>query len=57
MSHELKFSVPWPSRSEVKKSLPNSFKVFGNVRLIVIDCPQIVYLKAKNPFQPKDHME
>ena len=56
LSQELSFLVPWPSRSELKKSLPKRFKGKENVR-IIIDCLELFIQKPKNPFKPKDHME
>ena len=52
LSQELSFLVPWPSRSEVKKSLPKRFKKFVNVR-IIIDCLKLFIQKPKIPSSQK----
>ncbi|XP_068757672.1 uncharacterized protein [Montipora capricornis] len=46
LSQELSFLVPWPSRSELRKSLPKRFKNFKNVR-IIIDCLELFIQKPK----------
>lgn len=52
LSQELSFLVPWPSRSEVKKSLPKRFKKFANIR-IIIDCLELFIQKATIPSSQK----
>ena len=52
LSQELSFLVPWPSRSEVKKSIPKRFKKFANVR-IIIDCLELFIQKPKIPSSQK----
>lgn len=52
LSQELSFLVPWPSRSEVKKSLPKRFKKFANVR-IIIDCLELFIQKPTIPSSQK----
>ena len=49
---ELSFLVPWPSRSELRKSLPRRFKQFKNVR-IIIDCLELFIQKPKVPSSRK----
>ena len=52
LSQELSFLVPWPSRSELRKSLPKRFKNFKNVR-ITIDCLELFIQKPKVPASQK----
>ena len=52
LSQELSFLVPWPSRSELRKSLPRRFKNFQNVR-IIIDCLELFIQKPKVPASQK----
>lgn len=52
LSQELSFLVPWPSRSELKKSLPKRFKRFQNVR-IILDCLELFIQKPKVPISQK----
>ena len=52
LSQELSFLVPWPSRSELKKSLPKRLKNFKNVR-IIIDCLELFIQKPKVPASQK----
>ena len=52
LSQELSFLVPWPSRSELRKSLPKRFKQFKNVR-IIIDCLELFIQKPKVPSSQK----
>ena len=52
LSQELSFLVPWPSRSELRKSLPKRFKNFKNVR-IIIDCLELFIQKPKVPESQK----
>ena len=52
LSQELSFLVPWPSRSELKKSLPKRFKGKENVR-IIIDCLELFIQKPKIPSSQK----
>ena len=52
LSQELSFLVPWPSRSELGKSLPKRFKDFKNVR-IIIDCLELFIQKPKVPASQK----
>ncbi|XP_068719633.1 uncharacterized protein [Montipora capricornis] len=52
LSQELSFLVPWPSRSELRKSLPKRFKNFKNVR-IIIDCLELFIQKPKVPASQK----
>lgn len=52
LSQELSFLVPWPSRSELRKSLPKRFKKFKNVR-IIIDCLELFIQKPKVPASQK----
>ncbi len=52
LSQELSFLVPWPSRSELRKSLPQRFKRFQNVR-IMLDCLELFIQKPKVPISQK----
>jgi len=52
LSQELSFLVPWPSRSELRKSIPKRFKKFKNVR-IIIDCLELFIQKPKVPASQK----
>ena len=56
LSQELSFLVPWPSRSELRKSLPKRFKNFKNVR-IIIDCLELFNSKTKTSCKPIDDLE
>ena len=52
LSQELSLLVTWPSRSELRKSLPKRFKNFKNVR-IIIDCLELFIQKPKVPASQK----
>ena len=52
LSQELSFLVPWPSRSELRKSLPKRFKRFQNVR-IILDCLELFIQKPMVPISQK----
>ena len=52
LSQELSFLVPWPSRSELKKSLPKRLKRFLSVR-IILDCLELFIQKPKVPISQK----
>lgn len=52
ISQELSFLVPWPSRLELRKSLPKRFKQFKNVR-IILDCLELFIQKPKVPVSQK----
>ena len=52
LSQELSFLVPWPSRSELRKSLPKRLKRFQNVR-IILDCLELFIQKPKVPISQK----
>ena len=52
LSQELSLLVPWPSRSELKKSLPKRFKGKENIR-IIIDCLELFIQKPKIPSSQK----
>ena len=52
LSLELSFLVPWPSRPELRRSLPKRFKNFKNVRRI-IDCLELFIQKPKVPASQK----
>ena len=52
LSQELSFLVPWPSRSQLRKSLPKRFKNFKNVR-IIINCLELFIQKPKVPASQK----
>ena len=52
LSQELSCLIPWPSRLELRKSLPKRFKRFKNVR-IIIDCIELFVQKPKVPSSEK----
>ena len=52
LSEELSFLVPWPSRDEIRKTLPQRFRNYPNLR-IIIDCFELFIQKAKLPSSQK----
>ena len=52
LSEELSFFVPWPSQLDIKKNMPDKFKIFPNLR-IIIDCLELFIQKPKRPSSQK----
>ena len=52
LSSELSFLVPWPSRAEIQKVLPERFKKFKNIR-VIIDCCEFYIQKPSIPESQK----
>ena len=52
LANELSFLVPWPTREQIRKTLPDRFKKFKNIR-IIIECCEFYIQKPVIPESQK----
>ena len=52
LSEKLSFLVPWPTKDEIKKAMPQRYKKHPNLR-VIIDCAELYIQKPKLPSSQK----